>query len=67
MPPIATLAASAMLGLLPLAAQAGTYSVVHNFAGGKDGASPVDGLLLAHNGDYVDTTPSGGPECRHGV
>jgi uncharacterized repeat protein (TIGR03803 family) len=49
-----------MLGILPLAAQAGTYTVVHNFAGGKDGASPVDGLLLAHSGNYIGTTPTGG-------
>jgi uncharacterized repeat protein (TIGR03803 family) len=61
MPPLAALAAGAVLGLLPLAAQAGTYTVVHNFAGGKDGASPVDGLLLARNGDYIGTTPAGGP------
>jgi uncharacterized repeat protein (TIGR03803 family) len=59
--PLAALAAGALLGLLPLAAHAGTYTVVHNFAGGKDGASPVDGLLLAHDGDYIGTTPAGGP------
>jgi len=57
----AALAAGALLGVLPHAAQAGTYTVVHNFAGGKDGASPVDGLLIAQSGDYIGTTPSGGP------
>ena len=56
-----SLAAGAMLGVLPLTAQAGTYTVVHNFAGGKDGASPVDGLLIAHNGAYIGVTPAGGP------
>jgi uncharacterized repeat protein (TIGR03803 family) len=61
MPPLTSLAAGAILGILPLAAHAGTYTVLHNFAGGNDGASPVDGLLIAHNGAYIGTTPSGGP------
>jgi uncharacterized repeat protein (TIGR03803 family) len=51
----------ALLVVLPLGAQAGTYKVIHNFAGGTDGASPVDGLIPAHGGGFIGTTPAGGP------
>jgi uncharacterized repeat protein (TIGR03803 family) len=44
----------------PLAAQAGTLTVVHNFTGGSDGGNPVDGLMMNAKGVLFGTTSSGG-------
>jgi uncharacterized repeat protein (TIGR03803 family) len=40
-------------------AQAQTFSVIHNFTGGKDGANPLSGFLLA-GGNLFGTASSGG-------
>ncbi len=41
-------------------AQAQTYSVVHNFAGGQDGATPMAGLTLDRTGNFYGTAAFGG-------
>jgi uncharacterized repeat protein (TIGR03803 family) len=52
--------AGAIVAATPLASQAGTLTVVHNFTGGTDGGSPVDGLKLGPNGTLYGTTSAGG-------
>jgi uncharacterized repeat protein (TIGR03803 family) len=66
-PPITAVGKSAfalavLLSLGVLAApllQAQTFSVIHNFTGGSDGANPLSGFLMA-NGSFVGTASSGG-------
>lgn len=41
-------------------AQAQTFTVLHNFTGGLDGASPYTGLTINRNGDLYGTTAYGG-------
>ncbi len=56
------LAFAAVLGLGVIAAplaQAQTFSVIHNFTGGSDGANPLSGFLFA-GGDLYGTASSGG-------
>ena len=55
-PPLAGLVLAAM----PLASRAGTLRVVHNFTGGSDGGSPVDGLMMSAKGALFGTTSAGG-------
>jgi uncharacterized repeat protein (TIGR03803 family) len=52
--------AGAALVAMPLAARAGTLTVVHNFTGGSDGGNPVDGLTIGVKGGLFGTTKSGG-------
>ena len=52
--------AGGMMATAPLAARAGTLAVVHNFTGGSDGGSPVDGLMMGAKGTLFGTTSAGG-------
>jgi len=49
----------AFLASFAAVAQAQTYSVIHNFAGGPDGALPYAGVTL-HGGNLFGTTSLGG-------
>ncbi len=47
-------------------AQAQTFQVLHNFTSGRDGANPLDGLTIDHNGNLYGTASAGGnqvPGC----
>jgi uncharacterized repeat protein (TIGR03803 family) len=60
---IATLApalAGGVAGAVPVASRAGTLTIVHNFTGGTDGGSPVDGLMMSAKGVLYGTTKEGG-------
>ncbi len=49
------------IGLLSaLAAQAQTYTILHNFAGQSDGATPLAGLTMDRAGNFYGTTSGGG-------
>ena len=51
------------LAFVPLAspiAQSQTFSVVHSFSGGTDGANPLAGLVMDASGNVYGTTNSGG-------
>ncbi len=37
-----------------------TESLLYSFAGGNDGANPLDGLIVDSNGNYYGTTAAGG-------
>lgn len=52
------LCALTLLGMTPTQAQ--TYSVLHNFTGGNDGATPKAGLALDRGGNLYGTTSAGG-------
>jgi uncharacterized repeat protein (TIGR03803 family) len=52
--------AGLVLAAVPLASQAGTLKVVHNFTGGSDGGSPVDGLMMSAKGTLYGTASGGG-------
>jgi len=44
-------------------AQAQTFSVIHNFSGGQDGATPYAGLTLDKAGNFYGTTVAGGSKA----
>lgn len=46
-------------GFFP-SSQAQTYSVVHNFSGGADGANPYAGITIARAGNLLGTASGGG-------
>ncbi|HME58357.1 MAG TPA: choice-of-anchor tandem repeat GloVer-containing protein, partial [Terracidiphilus sp.] len=50
----------ALTVVLPLAAQAQSFKVLHNFTGGADGASPAAGLTLDKAGNLYGTASAGG-------
>jgi uncharacterized repeat protein (TIGR03803 family) len=52
--------AGTVLAAAPLVAQGATLTTIHNFTGGPDGASPVDGLLVGANGLFYGTASAGG-------
>jgi len=58
--PACMTALAGALGAMPGAAQAGTLTTIHNFAGAADGSSPVDGLMLSASGAFYGTTSGGG-------
>jgi len=45
---------------LTIGAQAQTYTVIHNFTGGQDGAQPAAGPALDRFGNLFGTSFSGG-------
>ncbi len=45
------------------AAQAQTFTVLHNFTGGSDGANPLDGLTIDRNGNLYGTASAGGNQA----
>ena len=45
---------------LTLGAHAQTYTVIHNFTGGADGANPIAGLTMDRAGNLYGTTFAGG-------
>ena len=54
----AGLALAAVFGLTAVitqAAQAQTYTVIHNFTGGQDGATPMAGLTMDRAGNLYGT------------
>ena len=50
--------ATLLISIAP--AQAQTFSVIHNFTGNQDGASPFTGLTIDSGGNLYGTTYSGG-------
>jgi uncharacterized repeat protein (TIGR03803 family) len=56
----ASLTLAAMFVLIAVVAQAQTYSVIHNFAGGQDGATPMAGLTFDRAGNLYGTAAYGG-------
>ena len=57
---VAGLMLAAMFMLTAVATQAQTYSVIHNFAGGQDGATPMAGLTFDRAGNLYGTAAYGG-------
>jgi uncharacterized repeat protein (TIGR03803 family) len=45
----------------------GTLTVLHTFAGGKDGSSPDAGLILDESGNLYGTTTQGGDKDNNGT
>jgi uncharacterized repeat protein (TIGR03803 family) len=52
--------AAALIYVLPMSAQAQTFSVIHNFTGGADGASPFAGVTIDRAGNMEGTAAEGG-------
>src|ERR1700757_1172477 len=50
----------AVAALLAPAVQAQTYSVIHNFTGGGDGATPMAGLTIDGAGNFYGAANFGG-------
>jgi uncharacterized repeat protein (TIGR03803 family) len=50
----------ALVFLVGPAAQAQTYTIIHNFTGGGDGANPYTGLTMDAAGNFYGTTSGGG-------
>jgi uncharacterized repeat protein (TIGR03803 family) len=46
--------------VFPVSANAQTFSVLYNFAGGADGYNPIGGLIVDHRGNLYGTTLYGG-------
>jgi len=57
---VAAFACLLMLWFLAPAAQAQSYSVIHNFSGGGDGATPMAGLTFDRAGNLYGTANYGG-------
>jgi len=55
------------LGLVFKLSPSGQLSVLHSFAGGADGASPTNGVVLDAAGNIYGTTPSGGTASQIGA
>src|SRR5580693_4534295 len=49
-----------LLGLTLAAVQAQTFTVLHTFSGGADGANPFAGLTMDHAGNLYGTASQGG-------
>ena len=56
----AVLACASLFLCLSVSAHAQTFQVLHNFAGGSDGANPLDGLTIDRNGNLYGTASAGG-------
>ena len=50
--------------ILTQSAQAQTFTVLHNFTGGQDGATPTGGITLDQAGNLYGTTSTGGNTGR---
>jgi len=57
---LASLAGLFILLATAVAAQAQTFTVIHTFTGGDDGAAPLAGLIMDRAGDLYGTASSGG-------
>jgi hypothetical protein len=57
---VASIILFALAVMLMQSAQAQTYTVVHNFTGGADGATPLAGVTLDRAGNLYGTTSGGG-------
>jgi uncharacterized repeat protein (TIGR03803 family) len=57
-------AIAALAMVIPGPASAQTYSVIHNFTGGRDGAVPNAGVTLDAAGNLYGTTSEGGSGFR---
>jgi uncharacterized repeat protein (TIGR03803 family) len=64
---VAMAIAFAVTVLLTQAAQAQTFTVIHNFTGGKDGAVPRVGLTADRAGNLYGTTSAGGGANGYGA
>lgn len=51
---------SGLSAVVPQTARAQTYSVIHNFTGGPDGATPMAGLTMDRAGNLYGTSAYGG-------
>lgn len=49
-----------VFGLCVIVAQAQTFTVLHNFSGGGDGANPLAGLAMDESGNFYGTASQGG-------
>ncbi len=56
----AAIALIILLGLTLVSAQAQTFTVLHTFSGGSDGANPLAGLTMDHAGNLYGTASQGG-------
>src|SRR5580704_12576068 len=56
----AAIALVILLGLTLVVAQAQTFTVLHTFSGGGDGANPLAGLTMDTAGNFYGTTSLGG-------
>ena len=57
---LALAAALGMTAVMTQAALAQTYTVIHNFTGGQDGATPMAGLTKDQAGNLYGTAAYGG-------
>jgi uncharacterized repeat protein (TIGR03803 family) len=55
------------LGVVFMLAANGTYTVLHEFRGGKDGSVPWGGLIRGKGGDLYGATSAGGSQGSYGT
>ncbi len=57
---LAAIALATLMIVVATEAQGQTFTVLHNFTGGRDGANPLDGLTIDRNGNLYGTASAGG-------
>ena len=57
---VAAIALATLMIVVATEAQGQTFTVLHNFTGGRDGANPLDGLTIDRNGNLYGTASAGG-------